>query len=60
MSLSTWVVVVAGGILVSAPVPFGFRFCWCLVGVGPRGFGTEGFGTITINHDQSWNGAYPS
>ena len=31
--------VVAHEILVSAPVPFGFRFYWDLVGVGPRGFG---------------------
>ena len=28
---------VAWSILVSAPVPFGFRSCWDLVGVGPRG-----------------------
>ena len=27
-------------ILVSAPVPFGFRSYWNLVGVGPKGFGT--------------------
>ena len=29
---------VAYSILVSAPVPFGFRSYWDLVGVGPRGF----------------------
>ena len=31
-------------ILVSAPVPFGFRSYWDLVGVGPRGFWYYGFG----------------
>ena len=40
-----WVVVVAWRNLVSAPVPFGFRSYWDLVGVGPRGFGTKGLGT---------------
>ena len=30
--------VVAYSILVSAPVSFGFRASWDLVGVGPRGF----------------------
>ena len=37
--------VVAYEILVSAPVPFGFRFYCDLVGVGPRGFGDKGFET---------------
>ena len=32
------VVVVAYSILVSAPVPFGFRSYWDFVGVGSRGF----------------------
>ena len=36
---------VAWSNLVSAPVPFGFRPYWDLVGVGPRGFGTKGLGT---------------
>ena len=36
------VVVVAYRILVSAPVPFGFRSYWDLVGVGPRGFWRQG------------------
>ena len=36
---------VAWSNLVSAPVPFGFRSYWDLVGVGPRGFGTYGLGT---------------
>ena len=36
--------VVAHKILVSAPVPFGFRFYWDLFGVGRRVFGTKGFG----------------
>ena len=31
-------------ILVSAPVPFGFRSYWDLVWVGPRGFWDQGFG----------------
>ena len=39
-----WVVVVAYRILVSAPVPFGFRFYWDLFGVGRRVFGTKGLG----------------
>ena len=43
MLKSLGVVVVVGGlvaysILVSAPVPLGFRFYWDFVGVGPRGF----------------------
>ena len=29
---------VSCSILESAPVPFGFRYYWDLVGVGPRGF----------------------
>ena len=29
----------------SAPVPFGFRSYWDLVGVGTRGLGTKGLGT---------------
>ena len=37
-------VMVAYEILVTAPVPFGFRFYCDLVGVGPRGFWDEGFG----------------
>ena len=36
---------VACSILVSAPVPFGFRSYWDLVGVGSRG---EGFGTKVL------------
>ena len=36
--------VVAYSILVSAPVPFGFRSYWDLVGVGPRGSWDSGFG----------------
>ena len=36
--------VVAYSILVSAPVPFGFRSYWDLVGVGPRGSWDLGFG----------------
>ena len=32
----------------SAPVPFGFRSYWDLVGVGPRGFWDLGFG------DRAW------
>ena len=36
---------VAYCILVSAPVPLGFRSYWDLVGVGTRGFGTKGLGT---------------
>ena len=37
---------VSCSILESAPVPFGFRYYWDLVGVGPRGFcfGTKGLG----------------
>ena len=31
---------VSCSILESAPVPFGFRYYWNLVGVGPRGLGT--------------------
>ena len=39
-------VVVAYSIIVSAPVPFGFRSYWDFVGVGvgPRGFWTKGMG----------------
>ena len=37
-------VVLAYRILVSAPVPFGFRSYWDLVGVGPRGFWDLRFG----------------
>ena len=33
-------VVVAYRVLVSAPVPFGFRSYWDLVGVGTKGLGT--------------------
>ena len=36
--LGGWVV--ACSILVSAPVPFGFRSNWDLVGVGTKGLGT--------------------
>ena len=36
--------VVAYRILVSAPVPFDFRFYWDLFGVGRRVFGTKGLG----------------
>ena len=35
---------VAWSNLVSAPVPFGFRSYWDLVGVGPRGFWDLRFG----------------
>ena len=47
----SWLKVIGGWwwaaywILVSAPVPFGFRSYWNLVGVRPRGFGTKGLGT---------------
>ena len=41
---------VSCSILESAPVPFGFRYYWDLVGVGPRGFGTKGLGTGLDNN----------
>ena len=37
--------VVAYRILVSAPVPFGFKSYWDFVGVGPRVFWTKVLGT---------------
>ena len=37
-------VVVAYRIVVSAPVPFGFRSYWDLFGVRPRVFWDKGFG----------------
>ena len=36
---------VAYSILVSATVPFGFRFIGTWLGLGLGGFGTKGFGT---------------
>ena len=61
MSLSTWVVVVAGGLQhFTAQSLLVLDLVGAWLGLGPGGFGTKGFGTITINHDQSWNGAYPS
>ena len=36
---------VACSIIVSAPVPFGFRFIGTWLGLGLGGFGTKGFGT---------------
>ena len=41
---------VSCSILESAPVPFGFRYYWDLVGVGPRDFGTKGLGTGLDNN----------
>ena len=41
---------VASNILVSAPVPFGFRSYWDLVGVGLGGLGTKGSGTGLDNY----------
>ena len=41
---------VSCSILESAPVPFGFRYYWDLVGVGPRGLGTKGLGTGLDNN----------
>ena len=44
---------VAWSNLVSAPVPFGFRSYWDLVGVGPRGFWDLGLGTGLDNINNS-------
>ena len=41
---------VSFSILESAPVPFGYRYYWDFVGVGPRGFGTKGLGTGLDNN----------
>ena len=41
---------VSCSILESATVPFGFRYYWDLVGVGPRDFGTKGLGTGLDNN----------
>ena len=45
MLKSYWWVVVAYRILGSAPVPFGFRSYWDLVGVGQGGLWIKGLGT---------------
>ena len=49
---------VAHEILVSAPVPFGFRSYWDLVGVRPRGFGTKGLGTGLDNYESEGRGHF--